>query len=216
MGNECFEPYTSNIYSRRVPAGEFTVVNQHLLRDLTSRGMWTPEIRNQIIADRGSIQKVQCIPDDLKKLYRTTWEISQRSILDMAADRAPYIDQSQSLNLHVAEPSAARLTSMHFYAWKKGLKTGMYYLRTRPKADAIQFTVDQEQLASSQVDKENDAALAPHQIKSPSKRLQAMKRAWAKTDITKNMSHAAKDKAEMKRKIAFEEANSKECLSCGS
>merc|ERR1712113_264728 len=156
MGNECFEPYTSNIYSRRVPAGEFTVVNQHLLRDLTSRGMWTPEIRNQIIADRGSIQKVQCIPDDLKKLYRTTWEISQRSILDMAADRAPYIDQSQSLNLHVAEPSAARLTSMHFYAWKKGLKTGMYYLRTRPKADAIQFTVDQEQLLK---DKVKDLAL---------------------------------------------------------
>merc|ERR1712113_1357832 len=121
-----------------------------------------------------------------------------------------YIDQSQSLNLHVAEPSAARLTSMHFYAWKKGLKTGMYYLRTRPKADAIQFTVDQQQLAETEAsDKENDS-MAPHQIKSPSKRLQAMKRAWAKTDMTKGMSHAAKDKAKMAKKIAFEEANSKE------
>jgi len=145
--NECFEPYTANVYSRRVLAGEFTVVNKHLLKDLISLNMWTPEIRNQIIADRGSVQNVAVIPDDLKALYKTVWEIKQKVIIDMAADRGAFIDQSQSLNVHMADPSVGKLTSCHFYAWKKQLKTGMYYLRTRPKADAIQFTVDQEQLA---------------------------------------------------------------------
>ena len=175
--------------------------------------MWTPEIRNQIIADHGSIQRVKCIPDDLKKLYRTTWEISQKSILIMAAERGPFIDQSQSLNLHVAEPTVGRLTSMHFFAWKSGLKTGMYYLRTRPKADAIQFTVDQESLAAQ--NKENSVQ-QPYEIKSPSKRLIAMKRAWAKADIAQGMSHSKERKEEMKRKMQEAEANSTECLSCGS
>mmetsp|Transcript_8625 Transcript_8625/g.10358 ORF Transcript_8625/g.10358 Transcript_8625/m.10358 type:complete len:508 (-) Transcript_8625:477-2000(-) len=147
--NECFEPYTSNIYSRRVLAGEFTVVNKHLLRDLLERNLWTAEVRNQIIADRGSVQNVKSIPDELKALYKTVWEIKQRAVIDMAADRGAFIDQSQSLNIHMAEANVGKLTSMHFYSWKKGLKTGMYYLRTRPKADAIQFTVDQEALAKS-------------------------------------------------------------------
>merc|ERR1712228_876617 len=111
-----------------------------------SRGLWTQAVRNRIIADRGSIQNVKEIPEHIKEIYRTVWEISQRAIVDMAADRAPFIDQSQSMNVHIAEPNTSKLTSMHFYAWKKGLKTGMYYLRTRPKADAIKFTVDQEQL----------------------------------------------------------------------
>mmetsp|Transcript_44928 Transcript_44928/g.71735 ORF Transcript_44928/g.71735 Transcript_44928/m.71735 type:complete len:794 (-) Transcript_44928:42-2423(-) len=147
--NECFEPYTSNIYSRRVLAGEFTIVNKHLLRDLLSRGLWTSDVRNQIIADRGSVQNVACIPDELKALYKTVWEIKQRCIIDMAADRGAFIDQSQSLNIHMGEANVGKLTSMHFYSWKKGLKTGMYYLRTRPKADAIQFTVDQDALKRS-------------------------------------------------------------------
>jgi ribonucleoside-diphosphate reductase alpha chain len=147
--NECFEPYTSNIYSRRVLAGEFTVVNKHLLKDLIRLGLWTAEVRNQVIADRGSVQNIQCIPDDLKELYKTVWEIKQRAIIDMAADRGAFIDQSQSLNIHLAEPTISKLTSMHFYSWKKGLKTGLYYLRTRPKADAIQFTVDQTSLAKA-------------------------------------------------------------------
>ena len=147
--NECFEPYTSNIYSRRVLAGEFTVVNKHLLTDLLSRGLWTAEVRNQIIADRGSVQNVKAIPDELKSLYKTVWEIKQRCIIDMAADRGAFIDQSQSLNIHMAEANIGKLTSMHFYSWKKGLKTGMYYLRTRPKANAIQFTVDQDALQKS-------------------------------------------------------------------
>jgi len=147
--NECFEPYTSNIYSRRVLAGEFTIVNRALLKDLLDRGLWTADVRNQIIADRGSVQQVACIPDELKALYKTVWEIKQKVIIDMAADRGAFIDQSQSLNIHMADVNVGKLTSMHFYSWKKGLKTGLYYLRTRPKADAIQFTVDQEALSRS-------------------------------------------------------------------
>lgn len=150
MGNnESTEPFTSNMYNRRVLAGEFTVVNKYLLKDLVDRGLWTPEIRNQIIAEKGSIQAITSIPEDIRNLYKTVWEIKQKVIIDMAADRGAFICQSQSLNIHIAEPSTARLTSMHFYAWKKGLKTGMYYLRTRPKADAIQFTVDQTSLAQA-------------------------------------------------------------------
>lgn len=146
--NESTEPFTANIYNRRVLAGEFTIVNKHLLRDLTSRGIWNESIRNQIIANRGSVQKIEEIPKELRDVYKTVWEVPQRVILDLAADRSPFICQSQSLNVHIADPSSKKLTSMHFYAWKKGLKTGMYYLRSRPKADAIQFTVDQEKLSA--------------------------------------------------------------------
>ena len=144
--NECFEPYTTNIYTRRVLAGEFTVLNQHLLKDLMALGLWTDDIKNQIIAQGGSVQGVGEIPDDLKELYKTVWEIKQRTLIDMAAERGAFIDQSQSFNAFIAQPTAAKLTSMHFYAWKKGLKTGMYYLRTRPAAEAIKFTVDQQKL----------------------------------------------------------------------
>jgi ribonucleotide reductase alpha subunit len=129
-----------------VLAGEFTVINKQLIHDLMSRGLWTNEIRNKIIAHNGSIQRIEEIPNDLKNLYKTVWEISQKTIINMAADRGAFIDQSQSLNLFIAEPDFAKLTSMHFYAWKKGLKTGMYYLRTRPAADAIKFTVDAQAL----------------------------------------------------------------------
>lgn len=141
--NECIEPFTSNIYSRRVLAGDFVVVNQHLVRDLIKLGMWTAPVRNQLVADRGSVQGIRGIPDEIKELYKTVWEIKQRSILDMAHDRGAFIDQSQSLNIFLADPTIGKLTSTHFHAWRLGLKTGMYYLRTKPKADAIQFTVDQ-------------------------------------------------------------------------
>jgi len=144
--NECFEPYTSNLYSRRVLSGEFTVVNQHLLRDLMDRNLWTAEIRNQIIAHNGSVQHIPEIPADLKMLYRTSWEIKQRALIDMAADRGAFIDQSQSFNVFVQDPNYGKLSSMHFYGWKKGLKTGMYYLRSKAAADAIKFTVDQQAL----------------------------------------------------------------------
>ncbi|KAI7853532.1 ribonucleotide reductase [Circinella umbellata] len=154
--NECFEPYTSNIYTRRVMSGEFQVVNHHLLKDLIERNLWNEQVKNMIIAHNGSIQQVPEIPDDLKKLYKTVWEISQRVIIDMAADRAAFIDQSQSLNLFVAEPSYGKLSSMHFYSWKRGLKTGMYYLRTRPAVDAIKFTVDQLALKEATPDEQNE------------------------------------------------------------
>lgn len=144
--NECFEPYTSNIYSRRVLAGEFQVVNPWLLKDLVDLGLWSDNMKNRIIAEGGSIQNIPNIPTDIKALYKTVWEISQRSILQMAADRGAYIDQSQSLNIHMKEPTMGKITSMHFAGWKMGLKTGMYYLRTMAASAPIQFTVDQEQL----------------------------------------------------------------------
>lgn len=142
--NECFEPYTSNIYTRRVLSGEFTIVNQHLLRDLVQLGLWNDQLKNKIIAANGSIQSVEEIPARLKEVYKTAWEIKQKTVLDMSADRGAFICQSQSLNVFMAEPNFAKLSSMHFYAWKKGLKTGMYYLRTKAAAEAIKFTVDSQ------------------------------------------------------------------------
>jgi ribonucleoside-diphosphate reductase subunit M1 len=144
--NECFEPYTSNIYSRRVLAGEFQVVNPWLLKDLVELGLWSDNMKNRIIAEGGSIQNIPNIPADIKALYKTVWEISQRTVLQMAADRGAFIDQSQSLNIHLKEPTMGKITSMHFAGWKMGLKTGMYYLRTMAASAPIQFTVDQEAL----------------------------------------------------------------------
>jgi ribonucleoside-diphosphate reductase alpha chain len=142
--NECFEPYTSNIYSRRVLSGEFIIVNKHLLNDLISLGLWNNEMKNAILSANGSIQNIPGIPDGLKELYKTVWEIKQRTLIDMAADRGAFICQSQSLNLFVDTPTSSKLTSMHFYAWKKGLKTGMYYLRTQAATQAVQFTVEKK------------------------------------------------------------------------
>merc|ERR1711990_1113819 len=136
-----FEPYTQNLYVRRVLSGEFVQVNRHLLKDLISRGMWTEDIRMQLIAHNGSVQQMN-LPLDVKELYKTVWEIRQRIVLDMAADRGAYIDQSQSLNIHMVDATTAKLSSMHFHGWQLGLKTGMYYLRTKAAADAIKFTVD--------------------------------------------------------------------------
>ena len=140
--NECFEPYTSNIYVRRVLSGEFIVINKHLLKDLIAHGLWNNQMKNDLIAANGSIQNIPNIPDNLKKLYRTVWEIPQKALIDMAADRGAYIDQSQSFNVHMKDATLRKLTSMHFYGWKKGLKTGMYYLRTKAAVDAIKFTVE--------------------------------------------------------------------------
>ncbi|GGB26469.1 MULTISPECIES: ribonucleoside-diphosphate reductase subunit alpha [Mucilaginibacter] len=142
--NECFEPYTSNIYTRRVLSGEFIVVNKYLLRDLVNLGLWSTSMKDKIISANGSIQEIPEIPADIKALYKTVWEIKMRSIIDMAADRGAYICQSQSLNLFINSPNASKLTSMHFYAWKKGLKTGMYYLRTQAASQAVKFTVENQ------------------------------------------------------------------------
>ncbi|MGK0406922.1 MAG: ribonucleoside-diphosphate reductase alpha chain [Roseivirga sp.] len=142
--NECFEPYTSNIYTRRVLSGEFVVVNKHLLIDLVDLGLWNEELKTEIIRANGSIQGIPQIPDNIKELYKTVWEMSMRDIIDMSAERGHFIDQSQSLNLFVEGANMAKLTSMHFYAWEKGLKTGMYYLRTKAATDAIKFTVQKQ------------------------------------------------------------------------
>jgi len=140
--NECFEPFTSNLYSRRVLSGEFMVVNKYLVEDLVARGLWTSDVRTSIIANSGSIQNMLELPSELRELYKTVWEIPMKTIINMAADRAPFICQSQSLNLFIAEPTSSKISSMHFYAWKKGLKTGCYYLRTKAAAKAQQFTVE--------------------------------------------------------------------------
>ena len=139
--NECFEPYTSNIYTRRVLSGEFIVVNKHLLKDLIKLKLWGDSMKDRLMEANGSVQGINEIPDDIKQLYRTVWEVSQKSIIDMAADRGAYICQSQSMNIHMQDANFGKLTSMHFHAWKKGLKTGLYYLRTKAAADAIKFTI---------------------------------------------------------------------------
>jgi ribonucleoside-diphosphate reductase alpha chain len=140
--NECFEPFTSNIYARRVLAGDFMVINKYLVNDLIKLGLWTSEVRTEIIANNGSVQTVMSIPSELRELYKTAWEIPQKTIINMARDRAPFICQSQSLNLFLAEPTYAKISSMHMYAWKQGLKTGCYYLRTKAASTAQKFTVE--------------------------------------------------------------------------
>ena len=142
MGNnEAFEPYTTNIYLRRTLAGEFVMINKHLVRELMSLGKWTPEIKTEIVRNGGSVQQLDGVPDNLKAIYRTVWEISQKSLIEMSADRGAYIDQSQSLNIFMENPSMAKLSSMHLFGFRKGLKTGSYYIRTRAKARAQQVTV---------------------------------------------------------------------------
>ena len=140
--NECFEAFTSNLYVRRTLSGEFIVPNKHLIKDLIELGLWSLEMKDEILRHKGSIQNIVGIPEHIKELYKTTWEIKQKNVIDMAADRGAYIDQSQSMNIHMIDANPAKVTSMHFYGWKKGLKTGMYYLRTKAAADAIQFTVE--------------------------------------------------------------------------
>ncbi len=147
--NECFEPYTSNIYSRRVLSGEFVVVNKHLLKDLVKIGMWNDGMKNKLIAANGSVQNIAEVPDQLKELYKTAWEIKQKTLIDMSADRGAFICQSQSLNIFMTDPNFAKLTSMHFYSWKAGLKTGMYYLRTKAAVDAVKFTVDRQAIVET-------------------------------------------------------------------
>ena len=147
--NECFEPYTTNIYLRRTLAGEFVIVNKHLVEDLKKVGLWSKEMKDLMVKAGGSIQNIVDIPEDIKKLYKTVWEISQKCIIDMAADRGRFIDQSQSMNLFMESPTMSKLSSMHMYAWKAGLKTGMYYLRSKAKARPIQFSLEPDCVACS-------------------------------------------------------------------
>ncbi|MGE0770888.1 MAG: ribonucleoside-diphosphate reductase subunit alpha [Cyclobacteriaceae bacterium] len=163
--NECFEPYTSNIYTRRTLSGEFIVVNKHLMKDLIDLGLWNEQMRQKLIAANGSVQAIPEIPQNVKDIYKTVWEISQKAIIDMSADRGAYICQSQSLNIHLTDPNFGKLTSMHFYAWKKGLKTGMYYLRSTAAADAIKFTLDKSAVAQPAA--EVAAAVEAGAVKKP-------------------------------------------------
>jgi ribonucleoside-diphosphate reductase alpha chain len=165
--NECFEPYHSNIYTRRVLSGEFVVVNKHLLKDLVKLGLWNDDMKNKLIANGGSVQNIEEIPENIRELYRTIWELSMKDIIDMAADRGAYIDQSQSLNLFMQNPNFGKLTSMHFYAWKAGLKTGMYYLRTQAAASAIQFTVKKEASTEPSAETATTTETAPSTTLAP-------------------------------------------------
>jgi ribonucleoside-diphosphate reductase alpha chain len=164
--NECFEPYTSNIYTRRTLSGEFIVVNKHLMRDLIRLGLWNDGMKNRMIEANGSVQHIPEIPQNIKDLYKTVWEISQKVIIEMAAERGAYICQSQSMNIHIQDPNFGKMTSMHFYAWKKGLKTGMYYLRSKAATDAIKFTLDKDALKKpeqAQESAQNEMSMAQKQ-----------------------------------------------------
>ncbi|MEO1050445.1 MAG: ribonucleoside-diphosphate reductase subunit alpha [Bacteroidota bacterium] len=162
--NECFEPYTSNIYTRRTLSGEFIIANKHLMKDLIKLGLWNENMKNRLIQANGSVQNIPEIPQHIKDLYKTVWEISQKVIIDLAADRGAYICQSQSMNVHIQDPNFGKLTSMHFYAWKSGLKTGMYYLRSKAATDAIKFTVDKSALEEPQSAQAENEDLKKSQI----------------------------------------------------
>jgi ribonucleoside-diphosphate reductase alpha chain len=211
--NECFEPYTSNIYTRRVLSGEFIIVNQHLLQDLVALGLWDENLKQEIMRANGSIQGIEDIPNDIKELYKTVWELSMRDIIDMSRQRGYFIDQSQSLNLFMEGATMAKLTSMHFYAWKSGLKTGMYYLRTKSAVDAIKFTLDKkkkEETVPPNVETEVDpsAIIAKQQQK-------AVK--TAATFVEKTTEVEPMSAEEMKALIAqAKEAEGDDCLMCGS
>lgn len=214
--NECFEPYTSNVYTRRVLSGEFIVVNKHLLNDLIELGLWNDDMKNALMATNGSVQNIEGVPDNLKAIYKTVWEISMRDILDMAADRGMFIDQSQSLNLFMESPNMGKLTSMHFYAWKKGLKTGMYYLRSKPATSAIKFTVKKNAQtdmspgvssgATSDTADAVPATTAEPTAAEVDARVKAQKEAMAKIS----------EEVTTEEKIACSIDNPDECVACGS
>lgn len=208
--NECFEPYTSNIYTRRVLSGEFIVVNKHLLEDLVELGLWNDNLKQEIMRANGSIQGIDIIPDNIKELYRTVWELSMRDIIDMSRHRGYFIDQSQSLNLFVEGATMAKLTSMHFYAWKSGLKTGMYYLRTKSAVDAIKFTLDQKKKKEpvAAVMKADDTVVVQQQLIAEQT---AVKFAQQSSEVEPMSSE------EMKALIKQAKAGQDDdCLMCGS
>ena len=210
--NECFEPYTSNIYTRRVLSGEFIVVNKHLLEDLVNLGLWNEDMKQQLMQANGSIQKINGIPDDVKELYKTVWEMSMKDIIDMSRHRGYFIDQSQSLNLFMEGATMAKLTSMHFYAWKSGLKTGMYYLRTKSAVDAIKFTLD-----NTKAEKEVDKNLAESSVslneKTTTASIAASSQNEAKTDVVAEPL----DPEELKQMLEQSKKNEDDdCLMCGS
>jgi len=205
--NEAFEPYTSNIYTRRVLSGEFIVVNKHLLEDLVSRDLWNDEVKNAIMRNNGSVQDIDIIPSDLKELYKTVWELSMKDIIDMSRHRGYFIDQSQSLNLFMENANYSKLTSMHFYAWKSGLKTGMYYLRTKSAVDAIKFTLEKEKK------KEPTTAIS----EAPAKAAEILKAETKQAISPGSEAEGALSPEELRAIIAqSKEGEGDDCLMCGS
>jgi ribonucleoside-diphosphate reductase alpha subunit len=207
--NECFEPFTSNIYTRRTLAGEFIVLNKHLMKELMDTGIWCEELKQQIVARNGSVQGIAAIPEEIQSRYKTSWELPQKVLIDMAAARGAFICQSQSLNLFTADPTYAKLTSMHFYAWKKGLKTGCYYLRTKAPVSAQKFTVDPRLMAAINqtstiraTDDEDDTAVDSDDEEEPETRAET--RAESRTEKLERLSRE------------YEEASKGECLQCSA
>lgn len=222
--NESFEPYTSNVYNRRVLSGEFQVVNHHLLKDLTELELWDDDMKNKIIASNGSIQHIDEIPKHIRELYKTVWEISVKTCIKMAADRGAFIDQSQSFNIHVAEPNYGKLTSIHFYGWKMGLKTGMYYLRTKPAVNAIQFTVDKVKLGQTQSAQNGttspsksmlmNGSSTPRKMNGESSMAMADTSAIAAGETSMNGSYAERNRRMAEMVCSLE--NKEDCMMCGS
>jgi len=203
LGNtESFEPYTQNLYVRRVLSGEFVQVNRHLILDLIERGLWSEDMRSKLIAYNGSVQDIREIPTDLKNLYKTVWEIKQRSVLDMCADRGIFIDQSQSTNIHMIDATAAKLSSMHFHGWKLGLKTGLYYLRTKAATDAIKFTVDVEQVKQASI--------------TASKKQMATIEEGDKEVAEPAEDQSAREAELFKKQTSTNQGSPFECVNCGS
>ena len=212
--NESFEPYTSNIYTRRVLAGEFVCVNQHLVKDLIKQGLWNWETKNAIIGNNGSLQGVKGIPEDLKELYKTVWEIPQKRLLDLAIDRAPYICQSQSLNVYMAEPTFSKMSSMHFYAWKNGLKTGQYYLRSKGAADSIKFTVNVEALLKAT--EGGNAQILSCLSTDNGEKKKVTKRMRVKKNKTSKENDEPKDEEEVMVCPRRRKDDDGDCFACGS
>jgi len=214
--NECFEPYTSNIYTRRVLSGEFIVVNKHLLEDLVKLGLWTEDLKQELMKANGSVQNIDIIPEDIKELYKTVWELSMKDIIDMSRQRGYFIDQSQSLNLFMEGATAAKLTSMHFYAWKSGLKTGMYYLRTKSAVDAIKFTLDNKKKKEPVKEiVETDVAISAAAPKSAPK--SAPKPAPKPAPNPSNIEVEPLTPEELKEMLKkAKESEDDDCLMCGS
>jgi ribonucleoside-diphosphate reductase alpha chain len=226
--NEAFEPYTSNIYTRRVLSGEFIVVNKHLLEDLVNLGLWNNDLKNAIMRANGSIQNIDGIPQDLKELYKTVYELSMKDIIDMSRHRGYFIDQSQSLNLFMENANYAKLTSMHFYAWKNGLKTGMYYLRTKAAVDAIKFTVEKAKKAEPQPQQQEVAAKAAETLQQAKTQLEPQAQTVQAPEVAKtqpvlfdNVSNTENTEElspeELKAIIQqSKDSQGDDCLMCGS
>ena len=198
--NECFEPFTSNIYSRRTLSGEYIIVNKYLLKDLVGLGLWNDEMKQRLMAANGSIQDFDEIPADIKEIYKTVWEISQKVVIDMAADRGAYICQSQSMNLFLENPNFSKLSSMHFYAWSKGLKTGMYYLRSKAAVDPIKFTIKQS-LQADRVSKTADGGANLEQLDNN------------QTQVDPNQQNFQMSTADEPQACSLDDPD---CLMCGS